>query len=330
MRSGDSMEKTSSCMGPPSAGGVVETSQEDLSMARQLNSRPSPQYIIGPEDVLEISVFRHEDLTMAATVSPQGVISYFLVGDIKAAGLTRFELRDKIQKALSKYIRRPQVIVQIVKARSHKIYALGEVESPGVYHMRTNFTLVEALSQAGGITSDAYLSGAYVVRNGGILLVNFYELIKKGNTKENIPLIPGDVIYVPSNKDQKVFVLGEVNRQAAILIDERVTLLEAIAKAGGFTQDAKRNSIVVMRGNLSRPEIMKIDCENMPLAANVPLQQGDIIYVASSTISRVERIAARISNILQPFLDVARGIILQDSAVDVLEGEDVQTSIVVR
>jgi polysaccharide export outer membrane protein len=310
--------------------GVVETNQEDLSMAKALNSQPSPQYVIGPEDVLQISVFRHEDLTMEATVSSEGMISYYLVGDIPASGLTRFELRDKIEKALSKYIRRPQVIVQIVEARSHKVYALGEVESPGVYHMRTHFTLIEALSEAGGITSDAYLSGAYIVRNGRVLLVNFYELIKKGNTEENIPLVPGDVIYIPSNKDQKVFVLGEVNRQAAIQIDERITLLEAVARAGGFTHDAKRNSIMVMRGNLSRPEIMKINCDDMPIAANVPLQQGDIIYVASSTISNVERVALRISNILQPFLDVARGIILQDSAVDVLEGEDVQTSIVVR
>ncbi len=98
---------------------------------------------------------------------------------------------------------------------------------------------------------------------GGCQSVDRFELIEKGNTEENIPLLSNDVIYIPNNKDQKVFVLGEVNKQSAIPIRERLTLLEAIAEAGGFTRDAKKESIVVMRGNLSEPEIMKIDAKRM-------------------------------------------------------------------
>jgi len=314
------VKKTTS---PPSASmnTLVKMAKQDLSMAKRLKQRQPPEYILGPEDVVEISVYGHDDLRMEATVSPTGKISYYLIGDIDAAGLTRFQLRDNIEKKLATYVKDPGVIVRISQYRSHKVFVLGQVKTAGVYRMRNDFSLLEAISAAGGVTSDGYLGGAYVVRDGKILLVNFYELIEKGNTEENIPLLSNDVIYIPNNKDQKVFVLGEVNKQSAIPIRERLTLLEAIAEAGGFTRDAKKESIVVMRGNLSEPEIMKIDAKRMDLVANIPLKRGDIIYVASSAFADVERIAVRLSNILQPFLSVARGIILQDAAIDVLGGE---------
>jgi polysaccharide export outer membrane protein len=206
---------------------------------------------------------------------------------------------------------------------------LGQVKTPGVQRMRGDFTLLEALSSAGGITPDAYLGGAYVVREGKILLVNFYELIEKGNTEENVPLLPGDVIYIPDNRDQRLFVLGEVNKQSAIPVQEEMTLLQAIAEVGGFTRDANKKSILILRGNLSEPEIMNIDATRMDVTANIPLKRGDIIYVASSAFADVEGIAVRISHILQPLLQVARGIILWDTAGDVLEGQKVTKQVTI-
>jgi len=241
--------------------------------------------------------------------------------------MTQFQLRDKIEKELAGFIKSPQVILRITEFRSHKIFVLGQVNSPGVYRMRNDFTLVEAISGAGGIGPDAYLGGAYVVRNGKILLVNFVELIQKGNMEENIPLLSSDVIYIPDNRDRKVFVLGEVNKQAAIPMRERMTLLEAIAEAGGLTRDAKKSAILVMRGNLSEPEIMTIDAERPDRVANIPLKRGDIVYVASSSFANVERIALRISHILEPFLTLSRGVVWGDAAVDVLDGK--QTKFVI-
>jgi polysaccharide export outer membrane protein len=214
------------------------------------------------------------------------------------------------------------VVVRVTAPRSRKIFILGQVKNPGVYPMRSELTLLEGISAAGGVTPDAYLSGAYVVREGKILVVNFFELIEKGNTEENIPLMVGDVIYIPDNKDQKVFVLGEVNKQSAIPTSDRMTLFEAIAEAGGFTHDANKKSILVMRGNLSEPDIMKIDARRMDLAKNIPLERGDIVYVASSSFADVERIAVRLSNILQPFYNLSRTVVWGDAAVGVMEGKD--------
>lgn len=179
-------------------------------------------------------------------------------------------------------------------------------------------TLLEALTAAGGPTPSAYLGGAYVVRNGKVLLVNFYELIVKGNTDEDIPLLAGDTIYIPDDRDQRVFILGEVAKQSAVPIGNRLTLLEAIAMAGGFTRDAKKSAIMVMRGNLSAPEILQVDGEDLGPSVNIPLQRGDIIYVAQSGFASVEKIASRLSNILDPFYKLAKTVVWGDAAQDIV------------
>jgi len=309
--------------------GIMKTKQ-DLSMARKLKEPLAGDYILGPEDVVEVVVFRHDELKMETTISASGKFSYFLVGEIEASGETLFELEDKIEEKLREYIKEPQVFVTIIKYRSHKIFVLGQVQKPGLYRMRVNLTLLEAISAAEGIGPNAHLGGAYVVRDGRVLLVNFVELIEKGNTEENIFLAPGDLVYIPSNKNQKVYVLGEVNQQSAVPMgDDGITLFEAIAEAGGFTQDADKQSIIVMRGNLSEPEIWEINAQGMDVSVNVPLHRGDVVYVASSAFANVERLAVRLSHILQPFLQVTRGLILTDTAVDILQGDRGNTKVIV-
>jgi polysaccharide export outer membrane protein len=297
-------------------------------MAQKLRKLTPSEYILGPEDTVEISVFRHDELKMETTISSTGRLSYYLVSDIQAAGLTQFQLRDKIRQELSGFVKEPTVVVRITEFRSHKIFVLGQVKNPGVYRMRSDYTLVEGISGAGGITSDAYLGGAYVVRDGKILLVNFVELIEKGNMEENIPLLPEDIIYIPDSRDHRVFVLGEVNKQAAIPIRDRLTLLQGIAAAGGFTQDAKRKAILVMRGNLTEPEIMEVDGERVDLMAGIALQPGDIVYVAGSDFANVERIAVRLSHILEPLYNLARTIVWGAAARDVFQGGETKFVIV--
>jgi len=313
---------------------TIQINRQNLSMAKKLKNRPPAEYILGPEDTVEISVFRHDELKMETTVSPTGKIPYYLIGDVQAGGLTQFQLRDKIQKELAKFVKDPKVVVRITEYRSHKIFVLGQVKNPGVYRMKNDYTLLEAITSSGGITSDALLSGAYLVRDEKILLVNFLDLIKRGNTEENIPLLPGDIVYIPDKNDQKVYILGEVNKQSAVPLQEQLTLLEAITEAGGFTSDANKKSVLLLRGNLSEPEIMTIDTKHIlkkrDLAANIPLQHGDIVYVASSFIADVERFAIRLSNILQPLLDIERGIIFGDAISDIISGEKGRTRIVIE
>ena len=94
--------------------GSIQVGRENLSMAKKLKGQALSPYVLGPEDEVEISVFRHEDLKMECTISSAGKISYYLVGDIKAAGLTSFQLRDRIQEGLLKFIRTPYVVFRIM------------------------------------------------------------------------------------------------------------------------------------------------------------------------------------------------------------------------
>jgi polysaccharide export outer membrane protein len=317
--------QTAAGMRPPTTApeqASVEKVQQNLSMADTLRDVSPGEYTLGPEDKLQITVFRRDEMDLQVAVTQTGKISYYLVGDVDTMGLTQFELRDKLSKLLADYIKDPAVVVKIIEHRSHKVYVLGQVEKPGLIRMQGDITLIEAISRSGGLKKDAYLGGAYVVRDGKILLLNFVELVENGNMAENIPLLAGDIVYIPSTKDQKVYVLGEVNKQSAIGLRDGMTLLGAVAEAGGFTKDASKGSILVMRGNLSTPEILKIDLEEMTPKANVPLQRGDIVYVASTSFANLERAAIRLNNILQPFYNLTRTVVWGDAAVGVMEGKD--------
>jgi protein involved in polysaccharide export with SLBB domain len=101
-------------------------------------------------------------------------------------------------------------------------------------------------------------------------------------------------------------------------LTDGLRLFNAITLAGGFTKDAEKDSVIVMRGNLSKPEIWKIDAEAMDIRGNIPLEQGDIVYVASTTIANVERTALRLYNILQPFYNLSRTVVFGDAAVGIL------------
>ena len=306
-------------------------------MAKNLKNYSPSEYILGPEDTVGISVLNHEELKMEVSISSTGKIPYYFIGDIKAAGLTQFQLRDIIQKDLSEFIKKPTVVVSITEHRSHKVFVLGQVKNPGVFRIKTEMSLLEAISSAGGITSDAYLGGAYLVRDSKIILVNFYELIKRGKADENIPLHNGDIIFIPDKNDHKVYVLGEVNRQTTIPMEENLSLLGAITQAGGFTRNANKKSVIILRGNLSAPEIITVNINHIwnrrsisteqilrrsGLVANIQLQRGDILYIPSKFIANIEQMAIRLSNILDPLLKVEREIIYGDEVIDILKGEE--------
>lgn len=306
---------------------TVHVSKENLSMAKTLKQYRPSEYILGSDDSIEIQVLGHDDMKMSATISPTGKIQCY-TGNIHVAGLTQFELKDILQKEISRLVKDPLVVVRITEYRSHKLFILGQVKNPGVFPVRGDVTLLEAISMAGGVTSDAYLNGAFLVRDGKILLINFLNLLTRGNMEENVPLLANDIVYIPDRRDQKVYVLGEVNRQSAIPLSDRMTLLQAITEAGGFSTDANTGSVLLVRGNLSEPEIMVIDAMSLFKKSagkgtkDVDLRQGDIIYVTSSTFAKIGRTAVRVSQILDPFLQVLRGVILSDTAIGILTGEE--------
>lgn len=158
-------------------------------------------YLIGPEDVLDVSVWKEDGLKKELLVRPDGGVSFPLVGDLQAAGKTAAQLQSEIVARLSKYIPDPVVNVSIVKIASNKIYVLGKVNKPGEYLTGAYVDVLQALSMAGGLTPFAAENGIKVIRkeNGKETVFPFqYGKVRSGaGLEQNIQLKRGDVILVP-------------------------------------------------------------------------------------------------------------------------------------
>lgn len=165
------------------------------------DAAPGPDYLLGPEDIVSISVWKDEHLTKEAVVRPDGMVSFPLVGDVTAAGRTVEDLRLDIAKRLARFIPNPHVSVSLTKLLSYRIYVLGRVTKPGEFTVGHHTDVLQALSLAGGLTPFAAENDIKIMRrlNGEEVVFEFrYGDAKKGkDLKQNILLQRGDVVMVP-------------------------------------------------------------------------------------------------------------------------------------
>ena len=156
-------------------------------------------YKIGPQDVLQIDVWKEPEITRSIPVRPDGKISLPLLNDIQAAGLTAMELAANIREGLEKYLTNPQVTVIVSQINSQRVFVTGEVARSGAMPLLPGMTALQALSSAGGFTQFARTKGIYILRtqNGKQEKIPYdYKDVLKGK-KEDVALQPGDVIVVP-------------------------------------------------------------------------------------------------------------------------------------
>jgi polysaccharide export outer membrane protein len=162
---------------------------------------PPPGYLIGANDVLSILFWREKDLTVDVTVRPDGRISLPLLNDVEAAGLTPEELRVKIQDQAQAYVQDPNVTVLVKQINSRKVFITGRIPKPGPYNLTGPMTVLQLISEAGGVQEYADTSKIVVVRteNGKPVRYPFnYKWVLAGkNLRQNIELKPGDTIVVP-------------------------------------------------------------------------------------------------------------------------------------
>ena len=255
-------------------------------------------YVIGDEDVLQISVWGNQELSVTVPVRPDGKISVPLLGDVQATGVTPQELKSKLEQGLSKYVKTPVVSVMVTAINSFKVYVFGEgisrataggasgggASASGVITLRKNTTLIQLLAQLGSL-KNADLKNAYILRGGKKLPVDFIQLITRGDTSQDIELVSNDVIYIPDNYDQHIRVTGAVRTPVIVRFSEGMTALDAVLSAGGFTEFASQNSVVVVRKDgdtVKNIEVKLKDVINGNVTKNLFLQPGDIVMVHSN------------------------------------------------
>ncbi|HID30054.1 MAG TPA: polysaccharide export protein, partial [Desulfobacterales bacterium] len=159
------------------------------------------QFFLGPEDVLEISVWNYETLTRQVVVRPDGKISFPLIGDVQAQGRTVEELRESVEDKIKAFVQDAPVTVVVVEAGSPKVYVVGKVANPGVYIMGKALRVMQVLAMAGGATPFADKDDILIIResNGRQIALKFnYGKVANGkDLKKNIYLEPGDTVVVP-------------------------------------------------------------------------------------------------------------------------------------
>ena len=157
------------------------------------------EYRIGPQDVLQIDVWKEPEITRTIPVRPDGKISLPLLHDVQAAGLTAMQLAVNIRDGLTKYLNSPQVTVTVTQINSRRVFVTGEVNKSGALPLLPGMTVLQALASSGGFTQFAKEKGIYILRteNGKQVKLPYnYKDVLKG-TKEDVPLQAGDVIVVP-------------------------------------------------------------------------------------------------------------------------------------
>ncbi len=194
-------QNTGKIHGKGKSGTTKNRAESNSSADGAVRASDDPNYAIGPDDELNVSVWKEPDLSRTVSVRPDGKISLPLLNDIQAAGLSPMQLGTQISEKLKKFVADPQVTIIITKINSQRVFIVGEVPRAGTYPLLPNMTVLQALSSAGGFTQFANLKKVHVLRmeNGKQISLpfNYKEVVSGRRPEQNISLRAGDTIVVP-------------------------------------------------------------------------------------------------------------------------------------
>lgn len=291
--------------GTPSSLQVAETglpvfsddvSRDLVQQTRSLLQLRDADYRIGPEDVLEISIFEWEmseqTKTLQFRVSQTGVISLPAIGVVHVGDRSVQEIQTIIERRLEEQgvLQEPRVGVSVKEYRSRRIAVIGEVNSPGVYAIQQNVTtLMDMLTLAGGPTRNAGQTAHILRKEQGQfdpvrITVNLHRLFEEGVFDLNAVLQGDDIIFVPNAP--LVYVYGSVRSPGGYTLNRSIRALEAIALAGGLTKDAaKRHVFLVRRSSpLGAEEVINLNVQQIERGRqrDIFLQEGDVLHIPDS------------------------------------------------
>ncbi|ABS28607.1 polysaccharide export protein [Anaeromyxobacter sp. Fw109-5] len=274
------------------------------------------QYRIAPYDVLSVIVWDHPELTIPAgefraaetfgnAVQADGTMFYPHVGVIEVAGKTLPEVRTLIADRLRRVIENPQLDVRIAAFRGQRIEVTGEVMRPSTLPITdVPLRVQDAIGAAEGLTPNAWTRGVVLTRAGRTYRLDLQAFYDEGDRSQNWLLQDGDVVHVPSREENKVFVLGEVQRPSSkVMARGRMSLAEAIGDSEGFDPTTSNPSdIFVFRGRYETPRVYRLDASSadaMLLATHFQLEPQDVVYVAPYGLTNWNRIITQVLPTLQ-------------------------------
>ncbi len=210
----------------------------------------SAAYVLSPDDQVDISVLGHPEFNMAATLLPDGTFNYPIVGKVRAAGLTLDGLTRRITSGLSRQLNQPEVTVSLKQGRARKVSVVGDaVHTAGQYEFRTGMHLLDLLALAGGPAGPPQLVSATLETNGGqTVSVDLAKLLTDADTSQNLPLAPGDVLFLVARNPEtgQVQVVGDVQKPGAYAImPSGISVLALLNEAGGALPTARLTEVQI-------------------------------------------------------------------------------------
>lgn len=299
---------------------LISKQKENLQQSALATQKLPPQgvdvtgyeYKLGIGDVLSVGVWDHPELTIPAAVQrtaefdgfrvqADGSLNFAYAPGIKAAGQTVNQVRAELVKRLSRVIEDPQVDVKVVGFKSQRTYITGEVNKPGVYAItETPLTLIDAVSQAGGLTDNADWQQVSFTRGDVTKNIELNAFYASGDISQNRLLQHGDIIHISRNDKQNVFVLGDVKRAGTVQVTRYgLNLAQALSETGGLNETtANASGVFVLRkrdferdGVLA--DVYQLDAKSIAalvMAEQFELQPSDIVYVTSAPLARWNRV----------------------------------------
>jgi polysaccharide biosynthesis/export protein len=266
---------------------VVFPSAEELA---ELEATADPVFRLGAGDVLSLQVWGRPELSGRHTVGPDGVISVPVAGPTQVALLSREEAAARVRQGLERYYTDPSVLFSVEQYMSNRITVLGRVQNPGLLAFDHPPTLLEVLAKAGSlpvIDKQATLTRCAIFRGRDkVIWVDLKRLLNGGQVHLNLRMRPGDLVYIPDSADTMVYVLGAVHRPGAYRLTPDMSVMDALATAGGPNEDAQPREIGVYRP--ASQAVRHIALQNLMDArqrVNFALEEGDVIFVPKSGIA---------------------------------------------
>lgn len=251
------------------------------------------EYVLGPEDVIAISVWMHPELERTLTINSEGIVTLPPIGEVKAAGQTTRQLGERLADQLTRYLRSTTTVtVTVSQFVSRSVYVTGAVSKPGRYGFERIPSLPDVIAQAGGAVVGADLSQAQVVRKDGdqrrTLPVDLAAVLRGGDTSALPELKPGDTIVIPgpgagaAGAGEGVGVLGEVAKPGLYAAIGKLDLWTAISLAGGFTAKGNLSDVRVLTKSEGGHNVTVVNLRDVldhGSRAAVQLSPGDVVVV---------------------------------------------------
>ncbi|WP_348699977.1 polysaccharide export protein EpsE [Duganella fentianensis] len=250
-----------------------------LLLMFSLNGVSAAEVLLGPGDVLRLSVFGNPDLALETRVNEAGNITFPLIGEVAVAGLSPSLAGKKIGDRLESggFVRKPQVNVLVTTLQSQQISVLGQVNRPGRYPLEGKRSVIDLLAMAGGISADGGDTLNLLRKRNGVTtkdVVDIIAMMRSGELSQDYELAGGDVVYV--ERAPRFYVYGEVQRPGNFRLERGLTVVQALSVGGGLTPRGTERGMVIKRRD-TNGKLLSFDAKHDDI-----LQPDDVLYVKES------------------------------------------------